>query len=240
MAGYNSTGINLGGGGFWNQIQAPALTDAQKRAKDKSYQDAIKSGKYQGATPIDPVTGQPLKPTFDSVATSNGLLKDQYQLGNGGYNTQGLEALRNEALRTGPSQWAVMQQAQQGNQLAQAQGGQLAQAQSRLAASGGLSGGARERLMNSSMTQGLLNRQNLNSSIANQDEQKRMATLSALPGQELQSAGFNRDTQQYNIDKALSEKLQNRAFDTNNYNEQMRAWASRETAKATPSGGGKK
>ena len=210
-------------------------TDNQVRLNDKDYQAAMASGQYQGQYPTDPVTGKPLTPAFQGILNSDGTLQSQYQLGNGGYDSSGLDAMKAEALRTGPSQWAQMQQASQANQLAKNQAGQLAGGLSSMASQGGLGSGSRERLIQNSMKQGLMNRQDLNSSIANQDEQKRMQMLSQLPQAQLAAAQFNQNTQKANIGTALNDITQKRAFDTNNYNQQMQAWGAAKTAAATPS-----
>jgi hypothetical protein len=216
-----------------------AMMQANQQAQQQ-YDSAMNSGNYQGPYPVDPKTGKPLAQKFNSMIGADGLLSANLQLGSGGYDPRAIEAQRTEAFRTGPSQWSQLQKSAQSNQLARTQQGQLAQGLDRLAATGGLSGGSRERMIKDSMTQGLLNRQDLNSKLAIQDNQNQMSTRNNLVGQELQLAGFNQGTQQYNIDKSLNERLQERAFNTNNYNEQMRAWAAERTAAAAPSGGGKK
>lgn len=183
--------------------------------------------------------GKPIAPAFSSVLGRDGLLREPYQLGDGGYDPRAMDALRTEAFRQGPSTWRTLQQGLQTDALAKNQAGQFNQGVTRMASTGGISTGARERMMQKSLEQGLTGRQNINSSLALADEENRQKTLQALPGQELQLAGFKQGTQQYNIDKALGDIFQKRAFDANAYNEQMRAWAAKETAKATPSSGKK-
>jgi hypothetical protein len=175
---------------------------------------------------------RPDSPTFESqIDPATGLLKKQYQQ-HSQLNEQGLEAMRAEALRdpSKMSKWREIAQTQGMDQLGRQQGNQLAQAQSGLAAAGGLSQGARERLQNSSMQQGLMGQQNMWTQLAAQDEQKRMGMLGALPGQELQAAQYKSGIGGGNIEAALQEINRKRAFDMNNYNEQMRAWAAGQTA----------
>jgi hypothetical protein len=122
--------------------------------------------------------------------------------------------------------------------------GQQQQALDRMAMSGGVSAGARERMMNQGVGQGLQAQQNIFSNRLGADfadEQNRQGSLQNL-GQAEQAAGaFQGNIDSQNIGSAKSELFQKRAFDTNVYNEQMRAWAAERTAAATPSsGGGKK
>lgn len=182
--------------------------------------------------------GKPIAKQFVStIDPTTGLLKDPYQL-KAPVDTRGLEALRGEALRTGPSAWRMMEEASQKDALARSSAGQLAQARNQMAMQGGLRGGSAERLAAQGMNQNLAGNQGIARNLAIADEQKRMQAVGQLPGAELAQAGFNRDTSKYNIDKPLAEIFQKRASDVNQYNEQMRAWASEKTAAATPSGGG--
>lgn len=116
-------------------------------------------------------------------------------------NMSGLNKFREEALRTGPSQWdrlaklssAGKQANEQENALKQSQA-QTAASMDDLAARGGLSSGARERTQQSgqknylAMTQDLNRQGNLNDlQLDVNDEQNRMSQLGQLPGMELQS-----------------------------------------------------
>lgn len=174
-------------------------------------------------------------PTFESTRDLSGMIKPIYQQ-QSQLNTQGLEALRGEALRD-PSQmsrWRELAQGQAMNELRGQQAGQLAQAQQGLAAAGGLSGGARERLQRQSMLGGLQGQQNIWSQMAAADEQKRQAALAMLPSQELATAGYMSDIQGRNIERALQDITQQRGFDLTKYQEQMKLLAAKETAKAVP------
>jgi hypothetical protein len=184
--------------------------------------------------------GKPLRNRFISALDpQTGLLKPEYQLGSP-LNTQGMDALRTEALRTGPSQWRMLEEQRQRDQLSQSSAGQLAQAKNQMAMQGGLRGGSAERLAGQSMRSNLTGGQNIARDLSIADEQRRMQALQALPGQEIATAGFQQNTDKYNIDKALGEILQKRAADQSAYTEQLRAWGSEKTAAATPTSGGKK
>lgn len=200
--------------------------------------------------------GRPDRPAWESLLGQDGLMKEQYQLGAGGMQTGFLDRMRDQALRDPgqQSQWRQLagqqldqRQAAQGDQLARQQAGQQSQAMNRLAMTGGLRGGAGERMAGAGANNALLEQQRLarqgnqqRLGLDVQDEQNRLQGLSQLGNAEMQVGGFNRDTQKYNIDKALQDTLQKRASDLNFYNEDMRAWAAERTAQATPSGGGKK
>lgn len=225
---------------------------------------------------------------FQSVLDPMQERLDQIQL-----NKEGLNALRDEGLRTGPSAWAnLMSQKIKDDEMAglekvagQAQGSNAA-ALNNLAMSGGLRSGARTSLAKAMQrdvnagSQGVRRGASQDAlNLAIQDETKRMGVLSQLPGMELQAispemekanfmnqaqlteqargldtqkanADINFNTQKYNSDiarqadqfniqAALNEKLSERAFDSNVYNELMKSWAAGKTADAQ-SGGGKK
>lgn len=172
----------------------------------------------------------------------------QYGLLTGDYRLQdamagqrvGLGLLQQEATRQGPSQWRQLEEARQADLLNRQGAGQLAQAQGGLAMRGGLRGGAGERMAAQIAQQNLLGRQGTARDLALADEQRRMQAMQQLPGAELAESQYQTGISQYNIDKALQEQFQKRASDLAKYQEDMRAWASKETAAATPSSGGKK
>lgn len=181
----------------------------------------------------------PERPPFESLIDPNtGLLKSQYQI-QGDINTQGMEALRGEALRTGPSAWRTLTEQQEADKLAAQQGTALTQAKNQLAATRGLSTGAAERMMGRGQVEGLRERQALGGRMALADEAKRMDTLRALPGQELGLAQFKRGTEEANIRGAMGDIEARRNADMDAYLERMKGWASERTAAATPSGGKK-
>jgi len=193
---------------------------------------------YQTAGPPTDAGGKPLARQFVStIDPDTGLLKEPYQL-KAPVDMRGLEGMREEALREGPSKWRTLEEASQRDQLAKASAGQLSQAKNQMAMQGGLRGGSAERLASQAAQGNLQGGQNISRNLAVADEQKRMQMLSQLPQAELGLSAFNRDTSKYNIDKPLAEIFQKRANDVNQYNEQMRAWAAQQTSNAAPSGGG--
>lgn len=195
---------------------------------------------YQTSSGPTGPDGKPIGKQFVStIDPATGQLKEPYQLKTQA-DKRGLEALRGEALRTGPSAWRSMEEAAQKDALAKSSAGQLAQARNQMAMQGGLRGGSAERLAAQGMNQNLAGGQNISRNLAIADEQKRMQAVGQLPTAEINQATFDRGTSTYNIDKSLSEVLQKRASDINQYNQQMSAWGAERTAAATPSGGGGK
>lgn len=200
--------------------------------------------------------GRPDRPAWESLLNSDGTMKGQFLLGDGNLDTRFLDRMREEGLRGADTQskWAQLanqqldtRQLAQRDQLARQQAGQQSQAMNQLAMTGGLRGGAGERMAGRMANQSLLEKQRMarqagdqRLNISMKDEQNRLSNLANLGSAEMQVAGFNRDTQKYNIDNALKETLAKRAADINFYNEDMRAWAAERTAAATPSGGGGK
>lgn len=180
--------------------------------------------------------GRPKLPEYTSINDpATGLPKQQYQTQDV-LDMRGINAARDEALRTpgSMSKWRELAQADESNRLAQAQQGQLSQARNQLAMSGGLRSGAGERLANQSMQSGLAARQNLGSQMAMQDETNRQKWLSLLPGMEQNVANYKTGIQDTNIGRGLQDISGQRAWDMGRYNEGMRAWAAAQTANAMP------
>lgn len=210
---------------------------------DPNYQTNYQEGKYKDYY----ADGTPKRPEYNNSAWDDktGLLKDQYQVKNQ-YNDAGLKAMREGALRTGPSAWANMMNSQLSSQLqdsrnlaSQQAAANLANSRQSLAMRGGLRGGAMERLARGSMQdtmmqnqsitrQGVTGRQN----IGLQDEQQRLGMLSQLPGQEMAAAQNSQNVSQYNIGEALREKRLKDAFNMEGYKERMRAYSSKQVADA--------
>lgn len=200
--------------------------------------------RWGDAVPLD-ATGRPMSIQFNTVGDpSTGLLKQPYnqsmQL-----NQQGLEALRTEALRDPnvASRWRTLAQQQATDEFNRMSAGQASKAMSGLAAQGGLSQGARERLAKDAAQTNLMGRQNVWGQMAMQDEQKRLAALQGLPGQEMAAAAYKSGIEGGNIDRALKEINMGRAMQQEQFNEAMRAWGAEKTAQAAgqagrqPSGG---
>lgn len=184
----------------------------------------------------------------------------QQQLQGINLNTEGLDAFRQQALRKGPSSWAQL--AQQ-DQLAQAsnareQGAkqtnaQTAQADDNLAATGGLSSGARERTAQEgaknymAMSQDLTRQSNLNDmQIGMNDEQNRIQQLGMLPGMEVQSLQPElQKASMWEGAKANDVSNQMQALQSTNdwnkylYGQQMSGWAAQQQGYATEHSGKK-
>jgi len=187
-------------------------------------------------------TGKPILKDFESnIDPNTGLLRTQYQTKDV-LNRQGLAAMRGEALRDPGtmSRWGQMATNQARNQMTQQVAGQQQQATNQLAMQGGLRTGARERLASQGMRSQLEGGQQALGNVQMQDEQNRQKWLQMLPGQELAAANYDTGVQDTNINRAGSEITQGRLWDTNRYNEAMRAWGAEKTAAATPRSGGKK
>jgi len=189
----------------------------------------------------------PDAPEFESIRNADGSLQNQYVLGNN-LNTDYLDMMRQEGLRQPGEQstWRQLQQQQINRQAGDVQA-QTAQAQAQqmdqLAMRGGVNSGAASLLAQDGMRQSLQNQQNvfgqgLQANLA--DEQNRLNSLNSLGQAELNTAQFNQNVDQYNIQNTLGDISQERAFDSNVFDQNMNAWASIKTADAAPSGGGKK
>lgn len=146
-----------------------------------------------------------------------------------------IDAIKNAALSSGPSPWALLalnQQMKQRNlaneQGAQQTAGAKATADAGLAAEGGLSSGARERNSESgmkdylAMTQGNETNENANDlQIGLNDEQNKMT-----------QQGTAAQIEQSNTNNINS-------YNQNMYNQQMQAWAANQQAQATKDAGKK-
>lgn len=175
---------------------------------------------FQGM--VDPVTGQIL---------------DQYKVNP--FAGEASQRLRTEALGTGPSEWAKIALGKQGAEESQARGiaglqQQQAQSQamSNLSQFGGVNTGARTSLARSGARdllmakqnvaqQGLMNRYGINQT----DAERRQQLLGTTADVERQGDLANLQTSK----DSLGAKAQ---FDTNRYNQQMQAWAAKQSADA--------
>ena len=191
----------------------------------------VMPGSYQGQD-YDAL-GRPILRDFDTQLQPNGMLKDQYLMKNN-LNTQGLEQIRNEALRSPGTQsrWAEIAKADAANTAAAQNAGQMAQARSGLAMQGGLRSGARERLAQQGQVAGLQAKQNANMQVNMQDEQNRQKWLAMLPSQELAAAQFGSTIENQNIGRSLNELQQGRDFDKYRYGQAMTAWGADKSSQA--------
>lgn len=212
-------------------------------------------------------------PQFQTGLDGNGQLDAMYRLTGqpdiaNTLNTQGLEKLRGEATQApGSSLWeSLMNQRQdvtdqQGRDSANANSGSAASsAMSRLASSGGMSSGARERVARDAARGLSAGRQQVASNsaaarlgIGTQAESNRLGLLSALPGQELAKSSYDtglaQDNRNYstginsfNIGNTLGQMNNANTLKQQTYSDQMKEWSAMQQAKATANsgkGGGK-
>lgn len=228
------------------------LTPQQKEFADK-----------QKSKGIDPWTGEPIRPEFESeLNQTTGYLDDKYTLANQFdpivLNTQGLDKFRQEALRDGPSVWAGLQDERLNQQneyamdnIMRTQRGQTNQAIADMASSGGVANASRERLAQQAMRNAMFNRQEQRQNFGDQrlnvqiqDEQNRVNQLGQLPGMELQALQpqfqnreFEAKAREFDINNALSERDASRAFEMDRYKEYMKDKAAQRQADATRDSG---
>jgi hypothetical protein len=206
---------------------------------------------------------QPFAPTYHPVYDPLSMgLYDKVAPGINAINlnTRGLDAYRNEALRTNPSRYAELATEKENlNETAardRARGesaAKQADAASDLAMHGGLDSGARERLARGSNSDFLNMSQEIGKQaegnrqqIAMNDEQNRISQLGALPGMEAQSLQPEFQKQQmlgqanqFDIGNAINEGNNKNAFTLGRYHEAMSAWGANKQAQATANSGKK-
>jgi len=184
---------------------------------------------------------KPVRPEWESLLGADGQLGSQYQAGNN-LNTSFLDQMREDGLRKPGEQstWRGLMEQQIQGRAGQAAAGAQAQTQnamSNMAMQGGLRGGAAERMASSGAMnaakakQGVLG-QRLQLDI--QDETMRGQQLANLGNAEMGAAQYQTGLDQYNIGNTLNENNAQRQADQNFYNQDMQAWAAKQTAAATP------
>jgi hypothetical protein len=228
------------------QARPGAYTQAEKDSMN-AFADAQKA--MSGKNP----DGSPKQPDFKSSTNSNGTIQNQYDLtkklqslGNvqsivpqidqrlSGVNqdTSGLDALKQEALRTGPSAWMqnelARNQAQTNYQLGDinSQGmNAAANARAQLAAKNGLSSGAAERLAGGANKNIMAEQQNLrrtsdlgNMALSSQDQLNKLQAISQLTPAQQQAAQFNLSKASIPIQQLQNEQGINNARQTGNVN----------------------
>lgn len=234
---------------------------AQMKIKELKDAELAKQGKNPD--------GSPIAPTWQGNANPDGTLNPNFELSpwqQVNADTGALDLYKQTAQRAAgvDSPYAKLalerqqlEQAASADQAGQGAANTMLQAASRLAQSGGVSGGARERLARQGAQAGFIQRQGVERQgaldrlgIRTQDEQNRMAGLQSLQGMQNQQADIQFKNQQqaanigqFNVGARQKEQEAKRLFDVNRYNEQMRAWAAGKSADAQRSaagGGGKK
>lgn len=177
-------------------------------------------------------------PDYQSIAGPDGKLLDNYSLHGGA------DLAMDPNIASNP--WVQMMQQvnkiQTGNQLdsaAKQNNAGTKSAWSGLAARGGLSSGARERVAragaNDLMTtrQGVQNQGNLNSlGILTQGTDKQL-------GLDAQNRQYKTGIDEVNLQSLLADKQLKGQYDMNKYNTQMQAWAANNQATATEHSGKK-
>lgn len=182
-------------------------------------------------------------------------------LGNLQFNQQASNRLRQEALRQGPSRFTRLRAAQlPGESAAAAAGlqqqaaGQAADTRASLAARGGLTGGAAERIAEergratSAGLRGVAGQQASQlGQLALADEQSRQAGLGSQFGRELQlldpqfkRIGIGTQARQFDVGQKAAEAARKSAFDLGVFQSRQKALAGLAQAKATAADQGKK
>lgn len=202
--------------------------------------------------------GRPVRNAYIGMTDQQGNLLSQYSMaGKIGpdvqLNNQALNAMRTRALSTGPSAWAQMatqnQQLEQQNAMNAANRNALAQQNRQygmMAARGGLSPAARERMAMQSVrgafgaTQNIANQgmqQRFN--IGMEDEKQKLGLLQQLPGMDMNAATFDQSQRAYrntamnaDIANAMKDVQGFNAYNADAYTEAMKAWAADKTANA--------
>lgn len=185
-----------------------------------------------------------LPPGFRGITDQKtGQLLDMYKINP--FEGAASQKLEQEALGTGPSDWAKNALEAEKADEAQQRGAAGLQAQTAnsqamdtLARVGGLGGGARTSLARSSARDALNSAQNVGAAgaarrygITDTDTQRRQELLG-------QTADVERQADVANIG-AMTGDLQNQAvYNANRYNQQMQAWAAKQSADATRAAGG--
>jgi hypothetical protein len=212
--------------------------------------------KAQGLNP----DGSPIKTAYQSITDpTTGQLKSQYQLNISPLSTanmQGYNKFSQEAMRSGPSAWAQLQQQGVQNNLQQNKSSAARQAYSgmnqglqNLAMRGGASGASRAMLARGSMRdlvnarQGAgLQAQTQGLGIQTTDEGNRIQQLGQLASSEQDIGKYNKSLEgkvsEFNMNSLLQDQRGKSAYDFGSYQEQMKKWAADKQAEATAKSGG--
>lgn len=211
------------------------------------------------------IPGAPNSPQFNPIYDPNTMaLLPGMQSQLDGIDLTGLKssvgAFRDQALRKGPSAWALMAGNQQDalasnsrERGAAENNAQTAGAMDRLAMSGGLTSGARERAVEEggknfmNMSQDTARQDTLNKlQIGVNDEQNKIQEMGMLPGMEasalnpdFQKANMWNTAHQADVSNAMGENQAANSFNQNLYHEQMAALGAQKQADATAKSGKK-
>jgi hypothetical protein len=234
-----------------NNTRFNELLDEAKRSGSVQYKNAMKTGKYEGVTPTDPLTGAPLREKWNSMVGTDGNVKSQYQLTDQG-NTQALNQFRGEALRApgSQSQWAGLMNDQIGQkqmsamdagnqQIAAGRAGLM----SDMAQTGGLGAGARERAFRNSGRDAIMNKQRTlrsmdtdRNNIAVQDETNRQNMLGQTVNMDQSRANYMSDIQKANVSNSMGQVGADRDQKQNMWTKEMENWGAMKQAEAQKGG----
>jgi hypothetical protein len=225
-----------------------AYTQAEKDSMN-DFADKLQAQKDKG---LDE-NGRPIRPEYKSATDSKGNLQKPYSISDklqkigdvnsivpeldkrlAGVNqdTSGIDALKAEGLRTGPSAWLnnemARNQAEEQYQLGDigsAGAKAAADARAQLASRGGLSSGASERMASSSGKDIMAQQQNLRRnaalgrmSLSSQDELNRMQAISQLTPAQQAAAQFQLTKAGIPMQQLAAEQGMNRSGQVGNVN----------------------
>jgi len=230
-----------------HQLKTQAQRDEETRQNDPRYQAAIQSGKYEEMPAVDPVTGKPLQFKWDSMLGADGNLAQQYQLTDQA-NTQALDKFRGEAMRDAGTSSAWGKSMLDQNQLNQINAmdagnqqiaGQNADIMSRLAQTGGMGQGSRERMFRTAGRDAVMSKQrtlrdsmNAGANIRLEDEKNRVNQLGQTVNMDQSRASYLTGIQQTNTGNAMNERDKGRIDQSNRWNKEMETWGANKQADA--------
>lgn len=236
LFGGGETGGGFAGGLFGTALFGPmgTIPGALSGRGMAQYQKQMQRAQNMAAS-----VPQPQYPGYDNILSKDMTLPSQYQVA---MNPTAMAALREEAFREGPSPWATMMSNLQNERYQQAVGnlGQQTNTavqgmQSAIARTGGLSGGASDRIQQEANRQRMFALQGLGTErdvglaeINLQDLAQQQATLEALPGLEIAAL----QPQQWNIEQVLAEKARQEEALMQKYKTEMEGFARAKTAGA--------
>jgi hypothetical protein len=198
--------------------------------------------------------GRPTYPGFESALDANGNLPASFRSDPGSrVDSAAMDAYKRRAMATGASPWASMmldkRALEQSNALqdADARGASgAAQARTQLAARGGLTGGARERVAQAMGRERMATGQDIRRQgeisrydILTKDDQQKNDMLGRVPGMEDSRNQLLTQAEQFNATNNIGEKRAGDLARINEYNEKMKGWAADRTAQAQENSGKK-
>lgn len=230
-------------------------------------------------TPLNPGTGKPEQGPTNNLAMVQDMYQlpfeptyskpdpNQYNIGGktraglanvGDPDMSGLQAYKNEALRTGPSKGSMlamdrirMDDIAGRDRAAKSAAGEAANARSNLAMRGGIGSGARERVARDAIRGGLASSQDVSRTTANNnsqtmmnDEGNRLNMLSGLGEQQnsymkipLEKARIQATADQTDASNYMKTNSEQNAWNRDMWGQKMQGWAANRTANATENSG---